>query len=211
MDHQNALEQHRAIFQATIEYLLDNSTGRVIADNDDIVRKHYENLQSKGEKHYHNGELKKLQRLIQELDALSLLKHDNYVTFIKERTGYDAEMLQQTLPASLPNRNKSVIINSRDVTHKKLAEIFSPDNKRTITIHETCRPPHPVMTNVDIHFGRSGASVYMVEGANLDINVYWKNNNTLIIETSKEYVAKSKHANQYQCLGDVVKVEYVVR
>lgn len=37
----------------------------------------------------------------------------------------------------------------------------------------------------------------MVEGANIDINIYWKDNNTVIIGTGKEYVALSKHAEQY--------------
>jgi hypothetical protein len=51
----------------------------------------------------------------------------------------------------------------------------------------------------------------MVEGADLDINVYWKDNNTVIIETRVAYVGLSKHAEQYQSFDDIVKVEYVVR
>jgi hypothetical protein len=211
MDKQHALDQHRTVFLATIDYLLQNATGRVIVDNEDALAKYYEKLILKAEKLYQAGNLKLLQRVMREIHGVPrLTQNDNYVAFMKERTGYDSEILTQTLPVALPNRNKSVIINSPDVAHKMLAEIYSPDNKRKITVRETSMLNHAVMTNVDIQFGLSGASVYMAEGVNLDINIYWKDNHTLIIETRKDHLVKSKHGKQYQCLNDVVNVEYVV-
>lgn len=212
MNNQQALNQHQAIFLATIDYLLENAASQVIVDNYDAVGKYYEKLQLKAGKHYRNGNLELLQQVMREISGESrLFQEDSYLSFMKDRTGYDAEVLKQILPAALPDNRKSVIINAGGVTHKKLAEIFSPDNKRKITVHETSRPSAPAMTNVDIQFARSGASVYMVEGTNLDLNVFWKDNNTVVIETRSTYVAKSKHGEQYQSLDDVVKVEYVVR
>ena len=213
MNDQLALDQHRAIFLATIDFILQHATGRVIVDNHDSFAIYYENFRSKGEKQYQAGDLKGLQRVMRELNVMpQLAMDDNYITFIKERTGYDAETIKQTIPAALPDKNKDVIINPSDVTHKMLAEVYSPDNKRKIIVRETNILNHSVTTYLDLQFERSGgSSVYSVEGANLDINVYWKDNNTVIIETRKEYVAKSKHAEQYQSFDDVVKVEYVFR
>lgn len=209
MDNQNILNQHRAIFLATIDFFLKNAAGRVIADGDDVVGKYYKKLQLKAEGHYQSGNLEGLQQVMREIDGSPRLLQDNsFVTFIKEQTGYNAERVQQILPERL-SKTKSVIINGNDRTHKKLAEIVAPDNKRKIIVRELERPSQPVITSVDIQFEQAGASVYMVEGVNLDITVYWKDNNTVIIETRKEYVVLSKHAEQYQSLDDVVKVEYV--
>ncbi|HEY8897022.1 MAG TPA: hypothetical protein VIM79_19500 [Niastella sp.] len=212
MNHQPALDQHRAIFLATIDFLLQNASRRVIVDNDDALARYYENMQLKGEKHYRAGNLKLLQRVMRELNVMpELAKDDNYITFMKERTGYDEETIKQTIPAALPDKIKTVFVNPTDVTHKILAEKYSPDNKRKIIVRETNILNHSVTTYIDIQFERSGTSVYIVEGDNLDINSYWKDNNTIIIETRKEYVAKSKHGEQYQSFDDVVKVQYVVR
>jgi len=209
MDKQSALDQHRAIFLATIDFFFQNGAGRVIVDGDDIVGKHYKKKQFKAETHYRNGNLELLQRVMRKTGGLSkLVQYNEYLTFIKERTGYDAAIVKQIL-AERPGKTKKVIINGSDSTHKKLAEVVAPDNKRKIAIHEFSRLHQPAMTSVDIHFGRSGAGVYLVEGVDLGIDVYWKDNNTIIIGTRKEYVAISKHAEQYQSLDDVVKVEYV--
>jgi hypothetical protein len=208
VDKQTALDQHRAIFRATIDYLLEKAASRVIVDQDDIVARQYEKMQQKAEKHYRNGKLELLQRVMREMGALlPLLQEDSYITFMKERTGYDVEVLKQILPN---HKSKGVFIDEKNINYKKLAEKYSPDNKRKIIVTEIAPMPEQVVTNVDIHFGRAGASVYTVEGAGLDINVYWKDNNTVLIETRKDYVATSKHAEQYQCLDDIVKVEYVL-
>lgn len=212
MNNQTTLDQHYAIFLATLNYLLEKSAGRLIVDQHDATAEYYEKLKQKAEAHYRNGNLELLQRVMGEIGGLPrLLQDDSYLTFIKERTGYDAEIVKQILPAmSAKNkRNEVTIINDADISHKWLAEIFSPDNKRKITIRETSQPFSTVVTTVDLQFERSGTSVYMVEGADLDINVYWKDNNTVIIETQKEYIAISKHAEQYQSFDDIVKVEYV--
>lgn len=50
-----------------------------------------------------------------------------------------------------PGMGEVVVINDPDSSHKKLTEIFSPDNKRKITVHELSRPSAPVMTSVDLH------------------------------------------------------------
>jgi hypothetical protein len=209
MDKQNALDQHRVVFLATLDFFLRSESGRVIVDGEDAAARHYEKLRMKAETHYQNGNLERLQQVMRETGGLPKLAQDKeYLAFIKERTGYDAETVQQILPERV-SYTKVVTVNGDTITHKKLAELVAPDNKCAIIVREIDRPHHPVITMVDIRFPKAGASVYMVEGANLDITIYWKDNNTVIIKTRKEYVAMSKPAKQYQSLDDVVKVEYV--
>lgn len=75
MDKQPTLDQHRAIFLATIDYLLEMATVRVIVDQKDTSGEYYEKLKQKAEKHYQNGKLELLQRVMREIGGLSgLLK-----------------------------------------------------------------------------------------------------------------------------------------
>jgi sRNA-binding regulator protein Hfq len=92
-----------------------------------------------------------------------------------------------------------------------LAKLISPENKRKIMVREISSPSDQFITTIDLRFEKSGVSVYTVNGVDLDIHVYWKDNYTVIIETRADYVAISQHGERYQCLDDVVKVEYVVR
>src|SRR5688572_9438575 len=123
MDKQTALDQHRAVILATIDFLLEAAAGRVIADQDDIVARQYEKIQQKAEKHYRNGKLELLQRVMREMGALlPLLQEDSYITFMKDRTGYDVEVLKQILPN---HKSKGVFIDEKNINYKKLAEKYS--------------------------------------------------------------------------------------
>jgi len=88
MDKQSALDQHRAIFLATINFLLQQAADRVIIDSDDTNGKYYKKMQLKAETHYRNGNLELLQRVMRNISGLSRLAEDNeYLAFMKERTG----------------------------------------------------------------------------------------------------------------------------
>jgi len=211
MDNQTTLNQYYAIFVATLDYLIEKAAAAIIVDQHNTKVEYFENLKQKAGKHYRSGNLQLLQRVIREIAGLSLLfRDDGFLAYIKEHTGYEAEVVRQVLPDGLTkNKSNAVIINDPTVSHKQLAELFSPDNKRKIIIRETSMPPHLITTTVDLQFEASGGtSVYIVNGADLDINAYWKDNNTVVIETRADYVAISRHGEQYQYLDDVVRVEY---
>ncbi|HTN21003.1 MAG TPA: hypothetical protein VL125_11025 [Pelobium sp.] len=63
-------------------------------------------------------------------------------------------------------------------------------------------------TEVGITLNGGSGCIYCVKGENLLIKAYWKNNNTVVIETKKEYVADVRH-NQVGSFEDVVKIEYI--
>jgi hypothetical protein len=213
MDNQSTLDQHHAIFVATLDYLLEKAATRVIVDQHDRLGEDYEKLKQKAEKHYRNGNLQLLQRVMREIAGLSpMFRDESFLAYMKDRTGYEAEIVKQSLPAGLSKHKRNeVTLNDPNVSRKMLAELISPDNKRKIIVHETSKPPDLLITSVDLQFEKSGASVYTVNGVDLDLNVYWKDNNTVIIETRAAYIAISRHGERYQSLDDVVRVEYVVR
>lgn len=91
---------------------------------------------------------------------------------------------------------------------KEVSESYSPDNKRKVTIIESGRNENHASTQVAIQFGQSGAGVYAANGVNLGIKAYWKNNNTILVETRKDYLVLQKW-EQVQSFQDIVIVEYI--
>jgi hypothetical protein len=63
-------------------------------------------------------------------------------------------------------------------------------------------------TDVSIVLQGGSGSIYCVQGANLPIKAFWKNNNTIVIETSKEYTPMIQY-HIVRSFEDVVKIEYV--
>lgn len=63
-------------------------------------------------------------------------------------------------------------------------------------------------TQILMDFGGCGGGVYALDGKNLGIKTYWKNNDTIIIETRKNYEAIQKNTFM-QCLNKKVIVVYI--
>jgi hypothetical protein len=89
----------------------------------------------------------------------------------------------------------------------QLSASYSTDNKRKLTLTESGDENY-TSTQVFIEFEQSGAGVYTTNGINLGIRTYWKDNNTIVIETKKDYLALQKW-EQVQSFKDIVKVEYI--
>lgn len=90
----------------------------------------------------------------------------------------------------------------------QLSAIYSPDNKRKLTITES-GDENSAVTQILIEFENGGgAGVYATNGINLGIRTYWKDNNAIVIETKKNYLALQKW-EQVQSFKDIVKVEYI--
>jgi hypothetical protein len=64
------------------------------------------------------------------------------------------------------------------------------------------------MTTVFVSGKNAGATLHDVEGINLKIKAYWKNNNTITIESKKKYKVFTKHY-QIQFSNDVIEIEFI--
>jgi hypothetical protein len=89
-----------------------------------------------------------------------------------------------------------------------LSQTHSPDGKRFLSLTESGTDESYCSTQVVISFENSGAGVYAAKGRNLGIKTYWKDNNTVIIETKKDFIALQRweHVQSFQ---NIVKVEYI--
>jgi hypothetical protein len=92
--------------------------------------------------------------------------------------------------------------------YKQLSESHSPDAKRLLSLAESGTDESYSSTQVVITFESSVSGVYAANGINLGIKTYWKNNNTIVIETKKDFVVLQKW-EQVQSFQDIVKVEYL--
>lgn len=93
---------------------------------------------------------------------------------------------------------------------KRLLSLYSPDKKRLLTIDEHGERN----TQVSMTWPCAGSSVYLLDGINRNLNAYWKNNSTVVIETFKSYKTDPRleplnKRKRVQNLDDVVKIEYV--
>ncbi len=95
--------------------------------------------------------------------------------------------------------------------HSQMQEILSPDEKRRLIVSEWMdRDETQATTSVSISFKTAGGGIYAVEGIHPDIKAFWKNNNTVVIETSKDYSVLAQH-RLIQSFEDIVNVEYKER
>lgn len=107
-----------------------------------------------------------------------------------------------------PSGRHQLIITTRDL--KTFSNSYSPDNKRSVTVAENDADINDPLTQVVVFFEKATGIVYSVKRINLDIKTYWKDNNTIIIETKKDYVAVAKH-KQVQSFQNIVRIEYIER
>lgn len=93
--------------------------------------------------------------------------------------------------------------------HSKRREIASPDKKRSLQISEWMHQNgEQAITSVGLSFRTASGGVYAVDGIQPDLNAYWKDNQTVIIETHKGYKVLTQH-RLMQSFDDVVKVVYI--
>jgi len=63
-------------------------------------------------------------------------------------------------------------------------------------------------TEVSINLKGGSGCIYCAKGSKLPIKAYWKDNNTVVIETKKEYSVEIKH-HTVRSFEDVVQIEYM--
>lgn len=87
--------------------------------------------------------------------------------------------------------------------------IVSPDGKRSLYVNQYNPDGRYPTTSVNISFPTSSGGIYQTQGVHPGVKAYWKDNNTVVIETSKELVADLQY-HSLRSFDDTITVEYVV-
>lgn len=89
-------------------------------------------------------------------------------------------------------------------------EMIAPDEKRRLRITRFSSGEH-ASTGVDIHFdttnGGTGGPIYSIDGIHYDIKAFWKDNQTIVIETKKDRIANTKRL-RVRSFSDEINIEY---
>jgi hypothetical protein len=274
-------EKYTSLVVGTLDYLIKYYTGEFVCDGFDCVKEHYQQQQIQASKYGKQGNVKKLEQLLDKYTDRLLQNADlGFTEYIKKRTGYDLDLFKDLISfgeevlsrgeirdeaesrkvmallkinekmnydvgkekqltslldafsrlMSLRQQQNPLIskvsrIEERDgetveiveisygprPKHSKNSEVVSPDAKRRIYISEWMHNNgEQANTSVNISFKTSSGGIYAVEGIWPELNAFWKDNNTVVIETDKDYTILSQY-HLMQSFDDVVKVEYVER
>jgi hypothetical protein len=245
----SALELHRQILLATIDYLNEQEDGRIIYDQFDPVAEYYQQQKLQFEKYFKQGRLDRLQQRLRSLTEGRLRRIDvNFASYIKEKTGYDIDLFEnlykridtilsqqeirdqnelsdvstmlQLYQKTPVDKDKVNLLNNLLTTYaeqnsskkaitkskgdrQRQDEVVSPDGKRKLEVRN-----EQALAYVVIFFEIASGSVFAVTGIKPVIKAYWKDNNSIVIETSKDYTVHTKY-EQVKSLKEVVKIEYV--
>jgi hypothetical protein len=91
-------------------------------------------------------------------------------------------------------------------SHSKNREEIAPDGKRKIRISERTHHEHS-STSIDLNIGNYGCSLYSVDGIYPEINAFWKDNHTIVIET-KGHASYTKY-QKIEIFGHPMNIEYI--
>lgn len=117
------------------------------------------------------------------------------------------DILNNLLHNFVDKRSNSKLLNVI-ISDEKPSGIYSPNNKIRLVISESGADRNNPVTSVAICFEQASGGIYAVKGINLAVNVYWKDNQTIVVETKKDYEVISKFI-QVKSFKDVVKVKYI--
>ncbi len=90
----------------------------------------------------------------------------------------------------------------------QLSEAYSPDHQRKLIVAKSGTDENNASTYVVIQFEHASGPIFGTRGINPNINAYWKDNSTIVIETKKDYIVVTQ-CEQVQSFQDIVKIEYI--
>lgn len=93
--------------------------------------------------------------------------------------------------------------------HYKEQEELSPDGKLTLSVTQRSAGDTN-STTVSVTFPKAHGEIYRVNDICADIKAFWKDNQTVVIETRKDYTAYPQF-NQLRSFDNVINIEYVER
>jgi len=200
------IKRYKDINLVAIDYLFQKTVGHFKWNDFDPAIRRCEKLKLKTEKLYLAKNLKGLERILRDITKERQLIGDlTFGSYMREKTGYEIEVFE-----NLNNEAKqSVPIKNDNYYRRQRYEIYSPDLKHRLTVSESGISVNSVMTQIFLHSEKGGASLYTAKGINLDINVHWRDNNCIVIETKEIYEVVSRKIRRLQVFDNVFKIDLI--
>lgn len=230
--HQAELDKYRILLQTMLDYHLEHYIGSMVFDQWDPSAEHYLQQKQQAEKDFQDRRLDKLQQVFGRLvESLSNRRDTNFERHLKEKTGYDIGSIEdwRKNTAAIDVRNENggmpipectiiVEVDTRGIPLVKVsdmeqyfstkpAEFNFPDCIRRVMVRSN-GTGKSALTEVSIVLKGGSGCIYCVAGENLPIKAFWKDKNTVVIETKNEYDVSIRH-DRVSSFDDIIKIEYV--
>lgn len=136
--------------------------------------------------------------------------HDVVVmlNLLKQKNSNDNVDTLKNLCREFNEKNKLKAPKESSYVPKEISSFKSPNEKFRLTISENENNGEYGMTIIDLSNKFGGTSIYDVQGLNLTIKAYWKNDNTVIIESKNEYKVFCKH-KQVQFFDEIIDIKLI--
>jgi hypothetical protein len=206
-------EETRIILLTVLDYYLEYHVGSMVFDNWDPAADHYLAEKERVEEHYQALRLDLLQQQLGSLIYRLIRRRDlQFVSYIKQQTGYDIDLADygpeyDDAIALTPIRKYAGSL-SEAPSNGSITDQASPLGIHRRVMTSTYDDGKHAHTEVSITLAGGSGSIYNVQGSNLPISAYWKDNNTITIETHQSYTPMIQHRT-ISSFDDLVKIEYV--
>lgn len=136
-------------------------------------------------------------------DVLALLSISEQISTEQKKI----KVLNNLLDNFVDKRSNPVSLKI-SISEGKPPGIYSPDNKIWFNISESGTDKNSFLTSIAIGFKQASGGIYAVKGINLPISAYWKDNDTVVVETKRDYEVINK-CKKVQSFNDIVTIEYI--
>ena len=131
--------------------------------------------------------------------------------YVERRTAGNPEDTQTRTVSSVTKDGLIVetieIISGPKSKHHEHRMVSSPDFEKSLMIYEWS-DGRQASTGVSISFKTASGGIYQVEGIHPEVDAFWADSNTVVIQTAKDYVAQVQH-RKVQSFNDVVTIKYM--
>lgn len=219
---------YRAALLAALDFKIDRLAGQFVYDGRDFTREHFLNQQQKTK----TDTPKKMQRRLAQLIKNTAPTHDApMAAYILENTGIELENFdewqnrEQTRAASRKKpgqtRTETKVLSEKDGVrrvqirvsygpepdHLEEQEAISPDGKLRLRVVQWAKGENS-STYVSLIFPTASGSAYSTQGIRPGVRAHWQDNETIVIETQKEYKPDVRH-HEIRSGTHVVRINYV--
>ena len=124
LQHPLTLQQNKDVLLAAIDYLLENTTGRIKFDQVDPKENYYRQLKQRTENEYQKGRPEQIRKWLQEIIAMRTKSGDlNFGKYIKEKTGHDIDLFE-----NLPARIDTIIRQKKIRNQTEYQDVMAMDS-----------------------------------------------------------------------------------
>lgn len=228
------LQRLKAAVDAAIEYNLIYTAPEIVYDGFAPLVEHFMRQQNLAAEYFEAGNLPALKRLFKQLTTkLAYIADLQFVKLLKRKAALNSIHLQgwkkkliTSYEVAPPKENKptwSKVLKQEYIGNlEKTSYVFgtvpepliyederikSPDGERVLSITQHSSDGKTGVTMIHVILTRTSLPIYQLNELNSNIQAYWEDNSTVVIQTSGNLKAVVQY-NTVQSFDDVIRIEY---